>query len=181
MSKVDTLDEVKLAEYLETNVVGFKGPLSAEKFPGGQSNPTFKITADSGVYVLRRQPPGKILKSAHAVDREFKVLAALADTDVPVAKVFHLCEDRDVIGSMFYVMEYCEGNIYWDASLPEVDKPTRGVIYTEMMRVLTAMHKVDVNKVGLGDYGKPGNYFQRQYDRWSTQYRASELEKIDAM
>ena len=181
MSQVDTLDEVLLAQYLESHVESFKGPLTAEKFPGGQSNPTFKITAASGVYVLRRQPPGKLLKSAHAVDREYKVLSALSGTDVPVAKVYHLCEDREVIGSMFYLMEYCEGNIYWDAALPEVDKTTRGTIYQMMMRVLSDLHKVDVNKIGLADYGKPGNYFQRQYDRWHTQYRSSEIDNIESM
>ena len=108
MSQVDTLDTQKLAEYLEQQIDGFKGPIEADKFEGGQSNPTFKITTPSGAYVLRRQPPGKLLKSAHAVDREFRVMAALKDTDVPVPRVLHLCEDRDVIGSMFYVMEFCE-------------------------------------------------------------------------
>lgn len=181
MSQVDSLNELLLAQYLEAHIEGFKGPLTAEKFAGGQSNPTFKITAASGVYVLRRQPPGKLLKSAHAVDREYKVLAALANTDVPVAKVYHLCEDRGVIGSMFYLMEYCEGNIYWDAALPELEKPARGIIYQQMLSVLTRLHKVDINTVGLADYGKPGNYFQRQYERWYTQYRASEIDKIEAM
>ncbi len=181
MSQVSTLDELKLAAYLEANIEGFKGPLTVEKFPGGQSNPTFKITASSGVYVLRRQPPGDLLKSAHAVDREYRVLDALAKTEVPVAKVYHLCEDREVIGSMFYLMECCEGNIYWDPALPEVEKLERGAMYGEMVRVLAAMHKVDINQAGLGDYGKPGNYFKRQYKRWSGQYRASEIDNIDAM
>ena len=112
MSEVDTLDEAKLAGYLEANITEFQGPLTASKFAGGQSNPTFKIDAASGSYVLRRQPPGKLLKSAHAVDREYRVLAALADTDVPVAKVYHLCEDPEVIGSMFYIMEFCDGNVH---------------------------------------------------------------------
>ncbi|MBB6522149.1 phosphotransferase family protein [Pseudoteredinibacter isoporae] len=181
MADVSQLDVVKLASYLESQINGFKGPISADKFPGGQSNPTFKITAESGVYVLRRQPPGKLLKSAHAVDREFRVLAALANSDVPVAKVYHLCEDRDVIGSMFYVMEYCDGNVHWDAQLPEVGNATRGKMYDEMNRVLAALHSVDLAEAGLEDYGKPGNYFARQLDRWTKQYRASELEKIDEM
>ncbi len=181
MADVSQLNEAELASYLEAHIEGFKGPLSAEKFPGGQSNPTFKITAQSGVYVLRRQPPGKLLKSAHAVDREYRVLAALASSDVPVAKVYHLCEDRDVIGSMFYIMEFCEGNVYWDAQLPEVDNDTRANMYHEMNRVLAALHSVDLKASGLEDYGKPGNYFARQLDRWSKQYRASELEKIDEM
>ena len=152
-----------------------------EKFADGQSNPTFKVTAASGEYVLRRQPPGELLKSAHAVDREYRVLAALAKTDVPVAKVFHLCEDRDVIGSMFYIMEYCAGRIFWDAPIPEVGKEERGAIYDEMNRVLALLHSVDIEKAGLVDFGKPGNYFERQYDRWSGQYRASEMRHIDAM
>lgn len=182
MSQVDTLDEVKLASYLEANVEGFKGPLTATKFAGGQSNPTFKIDAASGTYVLRRQPPGKLLKSAHAVDREFRVLDALKDTDVPVAKVYHLCEDRDVIGSMFYIMEFCDGNIYWSAALPEIDSnEQRAKMYDEMNRVLAALHSVDVDAVGLSDYGKPGNYFERQLTRWTSQYKASELEPIEEM
>ncbi|WP_299973975.1 phosphotransferase family protein [uncultured Pseudoteredinibacter sp.] len=181
MADVSQLDVVKLASYLEANIEGFKGPISADKFPGGQSNPTFKISAESGVYVLRRQPPGKLLKSAHAVDREYRVLAALADTDVPVAKVYHLCEDRDIIGSMFYVMEFCDGNVHWDAQLPEVDNATRGKMYDEMNRVLAALHSVDLKSAGLEDYGKPGNYFARQLDRWTKQYRASEMDKIEEM
>lgn len=181
MADVSQLDVVKLASYLESQIDGFKGPISADKFPGGQSNPTFKITAESGVYVLRRQPPGKLLKSAHAVDREYRVLAALADSDLPVAKVYHLCEDREVIGSMFYIMEYCDGNVHWDAQLAEVDNTTRGKMYDEMNRVLAALHSVDLTAAGLEDYGKPGNYFARQLDRWTKQYRASELEKIDEM
>ncbi|SEA49864.1 phosphotransferase [Microbulbifer marinus] len=178
---VENLDLAALQPYLEAHIEGFKGPISAEKFSGGQSNPTFKITAASGVYVLRRQPPGKLLKSAHAVDREYRVLKALADTDVPVAKVYHLCEDRDIIGSMFYVMEFLEGRIFWDAALPEVSKEERTAIYDELNRVLAALHLVDVDKVGLADYGRPGNYFQRQFDRWSSQYRASELERVEPM
>lgn len=182
MSEVDQLNEVQLAAYLEQHIDGFKGPLSAEKFAGGQSNPTFKITAASGVYVLRRQPPGKLLKSAHAVDREFRILDALADTDVPVAKVYHLCEDRDVIGSMFYLMEFCDGLIHWDAALKNASSnEQRASMYDEMNRVLAAIHSVDVEKAGLSDYGKPGNYFQRQFDRWAAQYKASELQPIAAM
>ena len=117
MSAVDTLDETFLASYLEGNIESFRGPLTASKFAGGQSNPTFKIEAASGSYVLRRQPPGKLLKSAHAVDREYRVLAALADTDVPVVKVYHLCEDPEVIGSMFDIMEFCDGNVHWGSEL----------------------------------------------------------------
>ena len=182
MSVVDTLDEALLASYLEANVEEFKGPLTASKFAGGQSNPTFKIDAASGSYVLRRQPPGKLLKSAHAVDREYRVLAALADTDVPVARVYHLCEDPEVIGSMFYIMEFCDGNVHWASSLEDVSSnQQRAKMYDEMSRVMAAIHSVDLEKVGLSDYGRPGNYFQRQYDRWSAQYKASELKPIPEM
>jgi aminoglycoside phosphotransferase (APT) family kinase protein len=178
---VETLDTEVLGPYLEANVDGFSDLIDIEKFADGQSNPTFRVRARSGVYVLRRQPPGKLLKSAHAVDREYRVLAALADTDVPVARVHHLCEDRDVIGSMFYVMEFCDGRILWDSAIPEVGKAERSAIYDEMNRVLAALHRVDIDKAGLTDFGKPGSYFERQYDRWSNQYRASELRRIDAM
>ncbi len=182
MPQVDTLDEKKLSVYLEANMADFKGPLKAIKFPGGQSNPTFKIEAASGNYVLRRQPPGKLLKSAHAVDREYRVMAALQNTDVPVPKVHHLCEDRDVIGTLFFLMEFCDGNIYWSATLPELDSnEARGAMYDEMNRVLVAMHSIDIEAAGLSDYGKPGNYFERQFNRWSTQYKAAELESIPAM
>jgi aminoglycoside phosphotransferase (APT) family kinase protein len=182
MSNVDTLDEVKLASYLEAHISEFKGPLKASKFAGGQSNPTFKIDAASGTYVLRRQPPGKLLKSAHAVDREYRVLAALADTEVPVAKVYHLCEDPEIIGSMFYIMEFCDGNVHWSSALEELpSNEERAKMYDEMNRVLVAIHSVDLEKVGLADYGRPGNYFQRQVDRWSAQYRASELTAIPEM
>lgn len=180
-SAVDTLDADVLGPYLETNVEGFSALNRIEKFADGQSNPTFKVSAGSGQYVLRRQPLGKLLKSAHAVDREYRVLAALADTSVPVPKVFHLCEDREVIGSLFYVMEFCDGRILWDSSIPEVDKAERSAIYDEMNRVLAALHQVDIDKAGLSDFGKPGSYFERQYGRWSQQYRDSELQKIDAM
>jgi aminoglycoside phosphotransferase (APT) family kinase protein len=170
-----------LGRYLETSIPGFRGLERAEKFTGGQSNPTFLLTADSGQYVLRRQPPGKLLKSAHAVDREFRVISALAETDVPVPRALHLCEDRELIGSMFYIMSFEDGRIFWDPALPEVDKAQRGGIYDEMNRVLAALHDVDIESVGLGDFGRPGNYFERQVSRWSQQYRASETETIEAM
>jgi len=179
---VEALDELALAEYLSKNIENFKGPMVVTKFEGGQSNPTFKLEAASGSYVLRRQPPGKLLKSAHAVDREFKVYQALANSSVPVPKVYHLCEDRDVIGSMFYVMELCEGRILWDAALPEMESnEARSQAYVQMNTVLAAIHSVDLEAVGLSDYGKAGNYFERQLSRWSSQYKASEIQPIPAM
>ena len=174
-------DVAQLADYLEDKVAGFKGPLTAEKFAGGQSNPTFKITAASGEYVLRRKPPGELLKSAHAVDREYRVLSALANTEVPVAEVYHLCEDDSVIGSMFYLMEFKAGTVFWDPALPDMSNAERGAIFDQINQVLVDLHSVDVDKVGLADYGRPSNYFSRQTDRWSKQYRASELETIGDM
>jgi aminoglycoside phosphotransferase (APT) family kinase protein len=174
--------EGALLGWLERHVAGFRGPARLQKFRGGQSNPTYRLAAASGSYVLRRQPPGTLLKSAHAVDREFRVMHALAGSGVPVPTVYALCEDRDVIGSMFYVMEHCAGRIFWDAALPELTGPAeRAAVYDEMNRVLAALHRVDPAAVGLADYGKPGNYFARQLSRWVGQYRASELRPIPAM
>ncbi len=174
-------DVIQLATYLEVHVDGFQGPLTAEKFVNGQSNPTFLIEAKSGKYVLRRKPPGELLKSAHAVDREFKVLSALANTELPVAKVYHLCDDDSIIGSMFYLMEYIDGRVFWDPALPDVSKEERKITYNEMSRVLALLHSVNVSDVGLSDYGKPGNYFERQIGRWTKQYKASETENIPEM
>ena len=177
-----TLDTARLQGYLEEHVDGFSGELSAEKFAGGQSNPTFKLSAGGENYVLRRKPPGELLKSAHAVDREYRVITALRDTDVPVARTYCLCEDDDVIGSMFYVMEYMDGRVFWDAALPEIkDNDERAAIYEEMNRVLAALHTVDYEGVGLADFGRPGNYFERQISRWTKQYRASETDVNAAM
>ena len=182
MKNTTFFDIETLRQYLEQHLDGFKGSLQIEKFAGGQSNPTYKITSSSGVYVLRTQPPGKLLKSAHAIDREYKVLAALADTDVPVAKVYHLCTDKSIIGTMFYLMEYCDGVVYWSATLPEVaNNEYRAKIYDAMNRTLVAMHSINIEQVGLSDYGKAGNYFERQINRWTSQYRASELGTINAM
>ena len=181
--KTQILDLEKLSDYLTQHMAGFKAPLSAEKFEGGQSNPTFKLTAADGQhYVLRRKPPGELLKSAHAVDREFRVISALRDTDVPVPKTFVLCEDDAIVGSMFYVMEYKEGRILWDPLLPEAaDNAERSAIYDAMNQTMAALHNVNVDAVGLTSFGRPGNYFERQLNRWSTQYRASETRHIAAM
>lgn len=174
---IQQLDEAKLADYLQSNVQGFKGPLTAEKFTGGQSNPTFQIEAASGVYVLRKQPPGKLLKSAHAVDREYRVMKALANTNVPVPAMYHLCEDLDVVGSLFFLMEFKPGRTFWDSAIPEVSKPARMEIYDEINRVIAELHMVDIESVGLADFGRPGNYYARQLKRWTEQYRASEFEE----
>ena len=175
------LDNNKLATYLADVIPGFTGPLTSKKFDGGQSNPTFLLTTPNKKYVLRRKPPGVLLKSAHAVDREFKVISALAETKVPVAQAYHLCEDEAVIGSMFYVMEFVAGRVLWDPALPELDNTSRTAMYAEMSRVLAELHSVDINAVGLSDFGKPGSYFERQVGRWSKQYRASETETITEM
>lgn len=181
MSDPFALPEDTLASYLETQVAGFAGPLQATKFKGGQSNPTYLIAAQSGNYVLRRKPPGLLLASAHAVDREFRVLSALAATDFPVARPLHLCSDDGVIGSMFYLMSHVPGRIFWDPALPEIEQPMRAGYFDEIVRVLAALHAVDVSAVGLSEFGKPGNYFARQLKRWTEQYRASELEPIAPM
>ena len=176
------LDTSKLQDYLADHIPGFCGELTAEKFAGGQSNPTFKLSAGGTDYVLRRKPPGELLASAHAVDREFRVISALADSDVPVPKTYCLCEDDSVIGSMFYVMEYLDGRVFWDPTLPEVgSNDERAAIYDDMNRVLAALHNVDPEAVGLSDFGRPGNYFERQVSRWTKQYRASETEHSVAM
>jgi aminoglycoside phosphotransferase (APT) family kinase protein len=175
------LPDPTLAAYLESHVGGFRGPLTSSKFKGGQSNPTYLIDAASGKYVLRRKPPGQLLASAHAVDREFRVLQALHGSAVPVAEPLHLCRDETVIGSMFYLMQFVEGRIFWDPSLPETSREQRAACYDAMIGTLAALHGIDIAAVGLADYGKPGNYFARQLSRWSEQYRASETQAIPAM
>ena len=174
-------DTARLAAWMENYVEGFSGPIDVRQFVGGQSNPTFLVQSANHRYVLRRKPPGRLLPSAHAVDREFRVIVALAETQVPVAKAYALCTDPTVIGSAFYMMDYVEGRLFWDAALPEVAGTDRRAIYQEMTRVIAALHTVDYAAVGLAEYGKPGYYIERQVTRWSQQYRASETETIDAM
>lgn len=164
----------QLAAYLTDAVEGFAGLGRVIKFGTGQSNPTYKIEADSGVYVLRSKPPGKLLPSAHAVEREFRVMGALAGTDVPVPDVLHLATaEMSPSGRAFFVMRFLPGTIYWDPALPDVRKDARTKIYDAMNAALAALHNVDPAAAGLGDFGKPGNYFTRQLDRWDKQYRAS--------
>ncbi|HDZ81437.1 MAG TPA: phosphotransferase family protein [Roseobacter sp.] len=176
-----TLDIPKVSAYLEKHLDGFEGPLEVSKFQAGQSNPTFLLKTPSRNYVLRRKPPGVLLKSAHAVDREFRVQRALADTDVPVAKMHLLCEDDDVIGSAFYIMDHVNGRNFMDPRMPELDNTARAGVIDEMNRVLAALHDVDIDAVGLSDYGPPGNYYERQVARWTKQYRASETEVLPDM
>jgi aminoglycoside phosphotransferase (APT) family kinase protein len=175
------LDDATLGVYLSDSIPGFNGPVSSKKFSGGQSNPTYLLNAGSGEYVLRRKPPGQLLKSAHAVEREFRVMQALSASAVPVPKTFHLCEDESIIGSVFFVMEHVRGDIYWDPTLPELSKSQRRATYLEMCRVLAALHQVDIDTVGLGDFGRPGDYFARQIGRWTQQYIASKTEEITEM
>ncbi len=172
-----------LANWLESNLDGFSGPLSVEMFKGGQSNPTYKLLTPTRHYVLRAKPGpvAKLLPSAHAVEREFKVMGALHGTDVPVARMYCLCEDESVIGRAFYVMEFVQGRVLWDQSLPGMSNSERGAIYDEMNRVIAALHSVDYQARGLSDFGKPGNYFERQIGRWSKQYIASITQDISEM
>ena len=176
-----TLNVEVVETYLSKHLPSFEGPISYEKTPIGQSNPTFILSTPSGDYVLRRKPPGELLKSAHAIDREYRVMTALQDSGVPVPRTFHLCEDETVIGSAFFVMERVVGRNFLDPRLPEMNNNTRKHIYDDMNRVLAALHSIDVNAVGLADFGRPGNYFERQISRWTKQYRASEIEPIKAM
>ncbi len=171
----------RLQDWMKANVDGFSGELEVAQFKGGQSNPTFMLTAGGRKYVMRRKPPGKLLPSAHAVDREFKVISGLSKTDVPVARPYALCEDDAVVGTMFYIMDCVDGRVLWDPTLPGMGPVERAAIFDEMNRVIAALHSVDYEAVGLGDYGKPGAYLERQVARWSKQYKAAETEKIEAM
>ncbi|HEX7858189.1 MAG TPA: phosphotransferase [Sphingobium sp.] len=173
------IDETALLRWFEANVEGFAGPLTVKQFNGGQSNPTYKLTTPTTSYVLRRKPPGEILKGAHDVLREAKVLRALGATEVPVARLLGSCDDPAVLGSDFYVMEMVEGRVFWDATFPQVPKEERAAYYDAMNAVIAAMHALEPDAIGLGDYGRAGNYFERQIGRWSKQYLADELAGRD--
>jgi len=175
------LDTEAVARWLTDHLPGFQGPVEAQKFAGGQSNPTFRLITPTARYVLRRKPPGILLKSAHAVEREVRVQQALAGSDVPVARMHVLCEDDSVIGSAFYVMDEVDGRHFDDPRLSELAVQDRRAVQDEMNRVLAAIHSVDLGATGLDDYGPEGNYYRRQIDRWTKQYRASELEHIAPM
>ena len=183
VSEQHAVDLGALTAWLDRNLTGFAGPLSVEMFKGGQSNPTYKLNTPTKSYVMRAKPGpvAKLLPSAHAVEREFAVMRGLQDTDVPVPHMHCLCEDETIIGRAFYVMEYMQGRVLWDQSLPGMDRNQRGAIYDEMNRVIAALHKVDFTARGLAGYGKSGNYFERQIGRWSKQYKASITQPIPEM
>ena len=174
-------DEARLASYLASNVPGFAGTLSVRQFEGGQSNPTFLLETKEGRYVMRKQPPGELLPSAHQVDREHRVMAALEETPVPVPRMYCVCNDPSVIGTKFYVMEMVEGRLFTETLLPDLSATERGAIYRDLARVLAALHRVDVDAVSLTDFGRPGNYYERQVRRWTKQYLASQTDEIEAM
>ena len=174
-------NESSLVDYMEQNVDGYKGPLTVSQFEGGQSNPTFLLHTPDQEYVMRKKPPGVLLPSAHAVEREYLIMSALQDTDVPVAKTYSLCEDSNVIGTPFYIMEKVDGRIFRQPELPGMDPAERSAIYDAMNDTLAKMHNVDVDAVGLTDFGKQGNFFERQIGRWTKQYRSSETEVVPTM
>jgi aminoglycoside phosphotransferase (APT) family kinase protein len=176
-------DQDALCAWLEQQVPGFKGPLTVQQFKGGQSNPTYKLDTPQRSYVMRAKPgpAAKLLPSAHAIEREYRVLQALADTEVPVGEVICLCADETVIGRAFYIMAFVDGRVLWQQSLPGMAPSERAAVYDEMNRVISSLHKVDYQAIGLDDFGRPGNYFARQIGRWSKQYLASETEPIPEM
>lgn len=174
-------DQRALENWMDQHVEGFAGPLTVEQFKGGQSNPTYKLTTPRHSYVLRRKPPGKLLPSAHAVEREYQVMKALGGQGFPAPHMHALCEDESVIGTAFYVMDFVEGRIFWDAYLPDLAPAERAALYDASNATLAQLHAIDVEAAGLSDYGRPGNYFERQIARWTKQYKAAETTPIAAM
>jgi aminoglycoside phosphotransferase (APT) family kinase protein len=181
VSEALRFDEARLADYLAQGIDEFARPLAVRQFRGGQSNPTYQLVTPNRKYVLRRKPPGKLLPSAHAVEREYRVIAALYPTGFPVAKPYVLCEDDSVIGTAFYVMEYVEGRVYWGPLMPGLSPEERFAVYDAMNATLAQLHMLDYEKLGLADFGKPGNYIGRQIARWTKQYLASQTESIPEM
>jgi aminoglycoside phosphotransferase (APT) family kinase protein len=173
-------DEGALDRWMAAEVVGYAGPLRVWQFKGGQSNPTYRLETPGRAYVLRRKPFGPLLPSAHAVEREFRLISALNTVDFPVPRTYALCEDAEVIGAVFYLMEAVEGDIHWDGALPGLAPDRRRKVYEAMISTLAALHRLDYAAMGLGDYGRPGNYFARQVERWTRQYRASQTGRIEA-
>ena len=175
------IDAARLQDYLARNVPGFAGPLSAKQFKGGQSNPTYLLETPNAKYVLRRKPPGKLLPSAHAVDREFRAISALSAQGFPVAKPVIYCADDSVAGTAFYVMSFVEGRVFWNPEMPGSNPAERTAVYDAMNETLARLHSFDPGKIGLSDFGRGENYVARQADRWSKQYRSSETQQIDEM
>ena len=176
-----SFDADRLDEYLRARIEGYAGPLTVRQFKGGQSNPTYLLETPGSSYVMRRKPPGELLKSAHAVDREFRVISALHAQDFPVPRPYLLCDDDKIVGTMFYIMEFVQGRIFWDLDLPDCASDERRQIYDNVNDTIARLHSLDFRAIGLDDYGKPGNYFARQISRWSKQYVASETDSIGAM
>ena len=171
----------QLEEYLAQNLDSFSGPLEVRKFPDGQSNPTYRLITPEAEYALRRKPDGSLLPSAHAIDREFRVMSALHKAGMPVPRCLHYCDNAEIIGTAFFIMDYVDGTIFWNPVLPSLNNRQRGKVFDEMNRILVALHSIDPASAGLGDFGKPGNYFVRQTARWSRQYKHSETEFIEEM
>ena len=181
VAEAHRFDEAALAGWMAKNVEGYAGPVEVRQFKGGQSNPTYQLVTPGRNYVLRRKPPGKLLPSAHAVDREFKVISALYPTGFPVPKPYGLCEDEAVLGTAFYIMDMVEGRVLWDQSLPGYAPAERHALHMAAVRTLAALHNTDYRAVGLEDFGRPGNYMMRQISRWTKQYKASETQHLEAM
>ncbi len=174
-------DESRLEAWMRDNVEGFAGPLEVRQFKGGQSNPTYQLSTPAKKYVMRRKPPGKLLPSAHAVDREYRVISALNPTGFPAPRTYGLCQDEGVIGTMFYIMDMVEGRIFWDQTLPQYEPAERHAIHMAALKTLADLHNTDYRAIGLEDFGRPGNYMLRQIDRWTKQYKASETQHIDTV
>jgi aminoglycoside phosphotransferase (APT) family kinase protein len=181
VAETHRFDESRLAAWMKDNVQDYQGPLEVRQFKGGQSNPTYQLVTPNKKYVMRRKPPGKLLPSAHAVDREYRAITALYPTGFPVARSYGLCTDDSVIGTMFYVMDMVEGRILWDQTLPQYEPAERRAIYMAKLKTLADLHNTDYEAIGLSDYGRPGNYFARQIDRWTKQYKASETVKVETI
>lgn len=181
VAETHRFDEGRLAEWMSAHVEGYAGPLEVRQFKGGQSNPTYELTTPGAKYVLRRKPPGHLLPSAHAVDREFRVISALHPTGFPVPRPFGLCEDDEVIGTMFYIMEKVEGRILWDQTLPSYSPPERHALHMAALKTMADLHNTDYVAIGLSDFGRPGNYMLRQISRWTKQYKASETRRLEAV
>ena len=181
IAEAHKFDATQLEAYMHAHVEGFVGPLKIRQFKGGQSNPTYQLITPTHKYVMRRKPPGKLLPSAHAVDREYKVITALHSVGFPVPRTYCLCEDESIVGTMFYIMEMVEGRIFWDPRLPDLPPAERRPIFEAKIKTLAQLHNIDYAAIGLSEFGKPGNYFARQISRWTKQYQASETQNIDSM